>query len=124
MLGAVGGGRDRVKRKPLGKLAGRYGDSVVITNEDPYEDDPMQIIREVEEGVQSALRIRGGAPHVYGETYFIVEDRREAIQKAFSLGKKGDVVVISGKGAEETMAVKGGYISWSDKKVAMEILSE
>ena len=123
VLGAVGGGRDRVKRKPLGKLAGRYGDSVVITNEDPYEDDPMQIIREVEEGVQSALCIRGGAPHVYGETYFIVEDRREAIQKAFSLAQKGDVVVISGKGAEETMAVKGGYISWSDKKVAMEILS-
>ena len=116
VLGAVGGGRDTAKRKPLGRLAADYGDYVVVTNEDPYDDSPMDIIRQVEEGVKDKK--------ILNETYFVIEDRRAAIKKAFELAGHGDVVVISGKGAEETMAVKGGYILWSDKKIAEELLCE
>lgn len=122
VLGAVGGGRDQAKRKPLGELAGRYGDIVMVTNEDPYDDNPLKIMKQVEEGVASARRSRDGAAHVVSETYFLVEDRREAIKKAFALARSGDVAVISGKGAEETMAVKGGFIPWSDRAVCVEIL--
>ncbi|MDO8474087.1 MAG: UDP-N-acetylmuramoyl-L-alanyl-D-glutamate--2,6-diaminopimelate ligase [bacterium] len=107
VLGAAGGGRDRWKRPVLGKIAATYCDRVVITNEDPYEEDPEKIIHEVYEGTKGR-----------GE---IILDRREAIRTALSQAKPGDVVIITGKGSEDSIAIKGGRkIPWDDRGVVRE----
>ena len=107
ILGAAGGGRDRWKRPVLGKLAATYCDRVIVTNEDPYEEDPMKIIREVNYGT-----------HGKGE---VILDRREAIRRGLSLASSGDVLIITGKGSEDSIEVKGGKkIPWDDREVVRE----
>lgn len=107
VLGAAGGGRDKWKRPVLGKIAATYCDTVILTNEDPYEEDPEKIIHEVHGGTQGR-----------GE---IIVDRREAIRMALSQARPGDVVIITGKGSEDSIAVQGGKrIPWDDREVVRE----
>lgn len=107
ILGAAGGGRDSWKRPILGKIASENCDVVIVTNEDPYEEDPEKIMDEVIAGIQ-------------GKAEKII-DRREAIAKALGLAKAGDTVVITGKGSEDSIAVKGANkIPWDDREVARE----
>jgi len=107
VLGACGGGRDKWKRPVLGKLASMYCDKVIITNEDPYDEDPMEIINQVAEGAE------GKAEKVL--------DRKRAIREAIKMAKTGDVVVITGKGLEPWMCIAGGKkIPWDDRKIAQD----
>lgn len=109
------GERDRGKRPIMGKIVSKNADYVIVTNEDPYNEDPMQIINEVASGVEGKKE---------NENYWRMLDRREAIKKALALAKAGDIVVVTGKGAEETMAVGDKRIPWNDKKVIQEVLQE
>ena len=118
VLGACGD-RDRSKRPIMGAIAGRFADVVILTNEDPYTEDPVKIIEEVAAGVP---RGAGRGQKMGGESFFKILDRREAIEKAFSLAVKDDIVIITGKGAEECMVVGHEKVPWSDKKVAKELL--
>ncbi len=121
VFGATGD-RDRSKRPIMGALAGRYADVAIITNEDPYTEDPVRIIEEVASGVPRGVTTKNAM--VPGKTFFKILDRREAIKKAFDMAESGDMVLIMGKGAEEVMAVGHEKIPWSDKKVAKELLME
>lgn len=115
VLGSQGGGRDRWKRAAMGKIAANSCEELVLTNEDPYDEEPLNIINDIEKG---ALEM--GKPSL--RLYKIV-DRREAIFKAISLAEEGDVVVISGKGGEVWMCVGGGRkIPWSDRQIVEEAL--
>jgi UDP-N-acetylmuramoyl-L-alanyl-D-glutamate--2,6-diaminopimelate ligase len=106
VLGSCGGGRDKWKRPVLGKIADTYGDEVIITNEDPYDEDPMEIINQVSEGVSKAEKII---------------DRREAIRRALQLKKENDVVVITGKGCEPWICVAHGKkVPWDDRLIVRE----
>jgi len=112
VLGACGGGRDKWKRPVLGKIAARYCDKVILTNEDPYDEDPMEIINQVAEGAQS----QQGKSAVYK-----ILDRREAIKKSLKLAKKDDVIIITGKGCEPSICLaQGKKIPWDDRKVLRE----
>ena len=112
VLGSTGGGRDSWKRPVLGKIADEYCSEIIITNEDPYDEDPLKIIKEVASGVKS-------------HTPQIIIDRRSAISHAISLAKKGDVVLISGKGTDPyIMGPNGTKIIWDDAKVAREELEK
>jgi UDP-N-acetylmuramoyl-L-alanyl-D-glutamate--2,6-diaminopimelate ligase len=106
VLGACGGGRDKWKRPVLGELAAKYCDEVIVTNEDPYDEDPWQIIEQVASGT------KGKAKKIL--------DRREAIREALKLAKEGDIVVITGKGCEPSIVIKGKKIPWDDRKVVRE----
>ncbi len=107
VLGACGGGRDKWKRPVLGKIASQYGDKIIVTNEDPYDEDPMSIINQVAEGAE-------------GDTEKIL-DRRKAIKKALTIAKKNDTVIITGKGSESWIQVENGKkIPWDDRKVVRE----
>jgi UDP-N-acetylmuramoyl-L-alanyl-D-glutamate--2,6-diaminopimelate ligase len=106
VLGACGGGRDKWKRPVLGELAAKYCDEVIVTNEDPYDEDPWQIIEQVASGTKGKARK--------------ILDRREAIREALKLAKEGDVVVITGKGCEPSIVIKGKKIPWDDRKVVRE----
>ena len=107
VLGSCGGGRDKWKRPVLGKLAAEYCQEIIVTNEDPYDEDPMEIITQVAKGAE-------------GKAQKIL-DRRKAIKKALELAKPNDVVVITGKGSEPWMCVeKGKKIPWDDRKIVRE----
>jgi UDP-N-acetylmuramoyl-L-alanyl-D-glutamate--2,6-diaminopimelate ligase len=110
VLGSCGGGRDRDRRPVLGELAARNADVVIVTNEDPYDDDPMQIIREVASGASAAGKREG-------EDLFLILDRREALQRAVDLAEPGDLVIATGKGAEQAICVAGGRkIPWDERE--------
>jgi UDP-N-acetylmuramyl-tripeptide synthetase len=116
VLGSAGGGRDKFKRPIFGNLADEFADLVIITNEDPYDEDPELIINEIREGIKNKVE---------GTNLWRILDRREAIEKAIELAQTGDVILITGKGAEQCiMAARGKKISWDDREVIREELRE
>jgi len=113
VLGAAGGGRDRWKRPELGKIAARFCDYVILTNEDPYDEDPKQILSEIKSGISNS--------QFSTFNLFEILNRREAIKKALSLAKEGDIVVITGKGCEPWMCIAGDKkIPWDDREIVRE----
>ncbi len=115
VLGAAGGGRDTWKRRVMGSNAAEYCDAIILTNEDPYNEDPEAIINEVASGIQQPLRT--------GQNIYRITDRTEAITKAIGLMKEGDVVIGTGKGSEDWIHVAGDKkIPWSERGKFEEIL--
>ncbi len=116
VLGAAGGGRDKWKRPEFGRIAGEYCDEIILTDEDPYDEIPEKIIKEIFSGISSSPKFQSLKVHK-------VLDRKEAIRTALIKAKQGDNVIITGKGSETSMAVAGGKkIPWSDKEVVRELL--
>lgn len=114
VLGSQGGGRDKAKRPLLGELAAKYTDYVIVTNEDPYDEDPEQIIEDV---INGATQVMSGPPIEK------IIDRKKAIQKALNIAEKGDIIIITGKGSETVMAVGDGeMVPWSDLNTVKELL--
>ncbi len=115
VLGAAGGGRDKWKRPEFGRIAGEYCDEIILTDEDPYDEIPEEILDQISSGISKAQSPKPKAQKIL--------DRREAIRTALTLAKEGDTVIITGKGSETSMAVAGGRkIPWSDKKIVQEFL--
>lgn len=108
------GERDRGKRPQMGEIASSYADIVILTNEDPFHENPEQIIDDIEQGVSKKK----------DKNYFRIFDRREAIHKALSLAEIGDIVLITGKGAEVTMALGDTRLPWSERQVIEEELEK
>lgn len=117
LLGAEGGGRDKAKRPILGEIAAKNADFVVISNVDPYEDNPKEICEDIAVAAEKFGKIRN-------ENLFIIEDRREGIKKAISLASKNDVVLITGKGSEQSIVIHGKRYPWDDRIVVREELNK
>lgn len=112
IIGSTGGGRDQWKRPEMGKIADEYCDVVILTNEDPYDEDPKQILQ----------AIAGGFSR---HTPKIIPDRREAIAAALREAEEGDVILLTGKGTDPyIMGPNGTKQEWSDKRVAEEELQK
>ena len=112
VLGAAGGGRDKWKRPELGRIASSYCNEIILTNEDPYDENPKEILHQIAQGLTSRF-----------SRYSFVLNRREAIERALSTAKEGDAVIITGKGAEPWMHGENGKkIKWDDRETAREIL--
>lgn len=120
ILGACGD-RDKTKRPILGALAGRYADFVVVTNEDPYTEDPHKIIEEVAAGVPRGNKTKKFEEGVNFQKIF---DRDKAMRWVFKKATKGDLVIITGKGAEQCMVVGEKKVPWDDRVEAKKILLE
>jgi UDP-N-acetylmuramoyl-L-alanyl-D-glutamate--2,6-diaminopimelate ligase len=117
VLGSAGGGRDIARRPKLGQIAGRNADVVIVTNEDPYDDDPALIMDQVAIGVEQAGKS-------IGENFFKILDRRAAIEKALSMAAEGDMVLVTGKGSEQAIAsAHGENIPWDDRAVIRGLLN-
>ncbi len=107
LLGSCGGGRDKWKRPQMGKVANDFCSLIILTNEDPYDEDPEQIIDEVASGIS--------------KPYKKILDRREAINYAIKQARAGDAVIITGKGTDPYLMEAGGKKTpWSDYEVARE----
>lgn len=112
VLGNTGGGRDIWKRKVMGEIADQYCDQIILTNEDPYDEDPKKILEDIMEGIQNT-------------PCEVVMDRRQAITKAIRVAKSGDAVLITGKGTDPyIMEANGGKTPWDDAAVAREELQK
>lgn len=111
VLGNTGGGRDKWKRPAMGKVANDNCAHIILTNEDPYDEDPREILNQM-------------IPGITGTPYEVIMNRREAIRRAISLAKKDEVVVITGKGTDPyIMEENGKKTPWSDGRVAEEELA-
>ena len=118
VLGACGGGRDKWKRPKLGEIAAKYCDKIILTDEDPYDENPMEIIKQVAEGAEN---IGINQPHQHKSAVYKILDRREAMRKSLELARPGDAVIITGKGCEPWMCLANGKkIPWDDKKIVRE----
>lgn len=113
-----GGDRDRGKRPKMGRAAVEYSDVVVLTSDNPRTEDPMAILRDVEVGVRDALARRS---HVQ---YHLVPDRREAIGAAIREARRGDMVLIAGKGHEDYQIIGTKKFHFDDREVAREAIQQ
>lgn len=112
VLGSCGGGRDTWKRPEMGHVADTHCDTIILTNEDPYDEDPQQIIDEVAKGIETHRPI-------------IIMDRRLAIARALKEAHPGDAVLITGKGTDPyIMGADGQRTPWDDVTVAKEELEK
>ncbi len=118
VLGSTGGGRDQARRPKLGQIAGSLADIVIVTNEDPYDEDPEIIIQQVAAGAF-------GAGKKIDYDLFLISDRRQAIKRALTLARPRDLVLITGKGAEQYICLANEEkMPWDDRRVAKEELAE
>ena len=113
VLGNTGGGRDTWKRPEMAAVAEKYCDHVILTNEDPYDEDPKKIIDDMVKGMSSTEKLT------------IIMDRKEAIRKAIALAPAGGYVLVSGKGTDPYIMEAGGKKTpWSDAEIVKELLTE
>ena len=120
VLGACGGGRDKWKRPVLGEIAARYCNEVIVTNEDPYDENPLKIMEDIESGFSQIPNSK-----IQIAKYEKILDRRKAIGKALSSAKRDDIVIITGKGCEPWICVaRGKKIPWDDRQVVKEELEK
>lgn len=111
VLGNTGGGRDTWKRPEMGRIADEECTEVILTNEDPYDENPEAIVNAMKQGMRREP--------------IIIMDRREAIHTALTLAVPGDTVLITGKGTDPyIMLAKGKKLPWSDAQVASEELQK
>jgi UDP-N-acetylmuramoyl-L-alanyl-D-glutamate--2,6-diaminopimelate ligase len=110
------GERDPTKRAPMGRAAAELADLVVVTDEDPRLEDPRTINEQIAEGARAA-----GAPD--GERLWVIDDRREAIGHAVGRAGEGDVVLLAGKGHEQSMVYGTEQRPWDDRDAAREALA-
>ena len=106
-----GGDRDKTKRAPMGRAAGKYSDLAIITSDNPRTEDPLKIIAEVEAAVKET-----------GTPYLAIPDRREAIRQAVAKARAGDVIIIAGKGHETYQIIGNDKFHFDDREVAAEAL--
>lgn len=111
VLGNTGGGRDTWKRPEMGRIADESCDLVFLTDEDPYDEDPRQILEQMASGMQRQPNI--------------IMDRREAIRAALRAARQGDAVLITGKGTDPyIMQAHGKKLPWSDAQIVREELEK
>lgn len=112
VFGATGD-RDKGKRPIMGEIAARQADRIILTDDESYSEDPQAIRDQVMSGIEQA-----GA----GAKVTELGDRREAIEKALSIAKKGDTILITGMGHEQYRIVNGERLPWNDGEVVREII--
>ena len=112
-----GGDRDRTKRPLMGAVAGRLSDLIVITSDNPRSEDPARIIEEIQRGLTPDTRRDAG------QRLMTIVDRRDAIAKAIELARRGDLVLIAGKGHEKYQIIGGRTLPFDDVAVARDALA-
>jgi UDP-N-acetylmuramoyl-L-alanyl-D-glutamate--2,6-diaminopimelate ligase len=112
VFGATGD-RDKTKRPIMGGIAAKYADRIFVTDEESYNEDPSEIRRMVIDGIAEA----GGNSKTEE-----IADRRAAIEKALSIARKGDTILVTGMGHEQFRIVNGERLPWNDGEVIRELL--
>ncbi len=106
-----GGDRDKTKRPIMAEVACEYSNKIIFTSDNPRSEDPMQIIKDMESGVNVSCKRK----------CISIVDRKEAIKTAVSLSKTEDIVLVAGKGHEKYQEIKGVKYPFDDKAVLLEM---
>lgn len=113
VLGNTGGGRDTWKRPEMATIAERYCEAIILTNEDPYDEDPRQIVEDMQRGITDEERVS------------VIMDRRLAIRTAIEQAEAGMYIIVSGKGTDPyIMGPHNTKQPWSDADVVQKELAE
>lgn len=106
----AGGEADRSKRPIMGKIASELSDVMIITTDNPKSENPIDIIKQIESGVESDI------------PYLLIEDRKMAIETSINLASKGDMVILAGKGHEKTQIFNHTYLPFNDRDIAFQMI--
>ena len=106
-----GGNRDASKRPIMAEIASKYSDKVILTSDNPRNEEPKEILNQMYKGVGVIEK----------KKVSIIEDRKTAISTAVSLAKQGDIILIAGKGHENYQEIKGVKYPFDDKMILMEM---
>jgi len=106
-----GGNRDKAKRPVMAEVACEYSDKIIFTSDNPRNEDPAQIIKDMEAGV----------PVIARKKFISIVDRKEAIKTAVNLAQQQDIVLVAGKGHEKYQEINGLKYEFDDKKVLEEL---
>ncbi|MEO6837275.1 MAG: UDP-N-acetylmuramoyl-L-alanyl-D-glutamate--2,6-diaminopimelate ligase [Ginsengibacter sp.] len=106
-----GGNRDRTKRPEMAEVACEYSDKIILTSDNPRNEDPVEIIKEMEKGIPVTAR----------KKCISITDRREAIKTAITLAKREDIILVAGKGHEKYQEINGVKNHFDDKEVLIEM---
>lgn len=112
VLFGCGGHRDKTKRPRMGNAAAKFADTIILTNDNPRNEDPVEIIKEIVSGIPPDSNFK------------IIPDRHEAIKEAVSNAKPGDIVLIAGKGHEKYQEIKGKFFPFDDSQEVVSICKE
>ena len=104
-----GGDRDKVKREELGRIGTELSDYAIITSDNPRDEDPMEIIKEIIAGINKT-------------NFIAIENRTEAIKMAINMAEEGDVIVLAGKGHENYQIINEGTIHFDEREIVEELL--
>ncbi|RYG05606.1 MAG: UDP-N-acetylmuramoyl-L-alanyl-D-glutamate--2,6-diaminopimelate ligase, partial [Chitinophagaceae bacterium] len=108
-----GGDRDKTKRPVMGEAACEYSNRVIFTSDNPRSEDPLEILKDMETGLNTAAKRK----------FISIADRKEAIKTAISLANPEDIVLIAGKGHEKYQEIKGVKYPFDDKQILIELFS-
>jgi UDP-N-acetylmuramoyl-L-alanyl-D-glutamate--2,6-diaminopimelate ligase len=111
------GGREKPRRAGMGLAAGELADFAVLTNDNPFQEDPQVILAEIAQGLEKAGRHEG-------HHFIRIADRREAVAHALAMAVEGDIVLLAGKGHEQSITIGDTVIPWDERRVARELLRE
>lgn len=110
-LFGCGGDRDQEKRPLMGKVAARYADGIILTEDNPRSEEPEAIVKHIMGGIEEKSKVE------------VIIDRREGIQRALKMARPGDTLVLAGKGHEDYQVVGDKKTHFSDKETVLELLS-
>ncbi|MBN2639563.1 MAG: UDP-N-acetylmuramoyl-L-alanyl-D-glutamate--2,6-diaminopimelate ligase [Bacteroidales bacterium] len=110
----AGGDRDKGKRPLMAAVSATYSNRVILTSDNPRSEDPEQILKDMEAGLDPVQKRKT----------LVISNRKEAIKTAVSLAQKGDVILVAGKGHEKYQEIKGVKYPFDDKQILKELLEQ
>ena len=117
LFGSAGGRRDPGKRRPMGEIAGRHSDIVILTEEDDRDTPGKEILEQIARGAEKSGKVRD-------KNLFLIADRETAIKFALKTAKKGDLLLLLGKGNEKTIERADGSHPWNESEVVRKLLKK
>ncbi len=118
-----GGNRDRGKRALMGEAAAEYSNVVIVTSDNPRDEEPIEIIKDIEEGLKGLERYEP-CHKPSRDGYMVVPDRREAIHLAVRIAHPDDTILVAGKGHEDYQIIGGRRLHFDDREVLEEAVTE
>ena len=109
-----GGNRDKSKRPEMGAIAGKYAERVIVTSDNPRFEDPLEIIKEIKEGMDIKVRAKS----------LFIPSREEAIRTAILTAQPGSIILVAGKGHEDYQIINGVKHHFDDKEVIQKTFAE
>lgn len=118
LIGLIGscGDRDKEKRPEMGQIVASHCDLTIVTDEEPYSEDPKKIMEAVLKGAKKVKTL--------GKDLLLIEDRKEAMEHAIKNAKKGDVIVVTGMGSFNTRTMNDGPMKWDDREIVRELIGK